>query len=544
MNKIVFKIIKNNLIVSLLDKDIKENLNNTNIINTKETYFSSNYINENIELVSSFLNVIIIKNNINKCIINNKEITLTILNLLKQLPKIEELYLNYDYTLTYDEFIEILNNKYLKYIELYDIPSYLLERIDVNKNLKLKIRNEILFISNFMNTNNINTYTDIFYKKEIIIDEFKDKDYLDFDSFIEINKYLKIIKFNYFTKRQFDYIFNKLIKLNLKNIKIEFNQDKLNLNNVIEYIEKLKKDKEDFIINNNIKFQINYSKEYKNKNIFKQLNLNFIKISLLFIIIAVISMISINLYKNYDDTKAYDTIENDLNKIKLELNIPNNNQNNDIIFIEPDEGDQEKINQTTTTTTTTTIYDIKYDKVFEKLKEINNDTVGWLTVNNTKIDYPVVQSTNNDYYLYRDYYKNKNRHGWIYMDYRNNIEDLSDNTIIFGHNLANQKMFGTLRYVTNPTWYKKSSNQIITFNTTKENMSWQIISIYKIPVTNDYLIANFSSSEEKLKFLDMIVSRSIYDFNATYDESTKIITLSTCSNGSKERLVVHAKLIK
>lgn len=544
MNKIVFKIIKNNLIVSLLDKDIKENLNNTNIINTKETYFSSNYINENIELVSSFLNVIIIKNNINKCIINNKEITLTILNLLKQLPKIEELYLNYDYTLTYDEFIEILNNKYLKYIELYDIPSYLLERIDVNKNLKLKIRNEILFISNFMNTNNINTYTDIFYKKEIIIDEFKDKDYLDFDSFIEINKYLKIIKFNYFTKRQFDYIFNKLIKLNLKNIKIEFNQDKLNLNNVIEYIEKLKKDKEDFIINNNIKFQINYSKEYKNKNIFKQLNLNFIKISLLFIIIAVISMISINLYKNYDDTKAYDTIENDLNKIKLELNIPNNNQNNDIIFIEPDEGDQEKINQTTTTTTTTTIYDIKYDKVFEKLKEINNDTVGWLTVNNTKIDYPVVQSTDNDYYLYRDYYKNKNRHGWIYMDYRNNIEDLSDNTIIFGHNLANQKMFGTLRYVTNPTWYKKSSNQIITFNTTKENMSWQIISIYKIPVTNDYLIANFSSSEEKLKFLDMIVSRSIYDFNATYDESTKIITLSTCSNGSKERLVVHAKLIK
>ena len=544
MNKIVFKIIKNNLIINLLDKDIKENLNNTNIINTKEIYFSSNYINENIELVSSFLNVIIIKNNINKCIINNKDITLTILKLLKHLPKIEELYLNYDYTLTYDEFIEILNNKYLNYIELYDIPRYLLERIDVNKNLKLKIRNEILFISNFMNINNINTYSDIFYKKEIIIDEFKDKDYLDFDSFIEINKYLKTIKFNYFTKRQFDYIFNKLIKLNLKNIKIEFTEEKLNLNNVIEYVEKIKKLKEDFIIENNIKFQINYSKEYKNKYLFKQFNLNFIKISLLFIIIVVTLMISINLYKNYDDTKAYDNIENDLNKIKLELNIPSTNPNNDIIFIEPDEEDHDKITQTTTTTTTTTIYDIKYDQVFEKLKEINSDTIGWLTVNNTKIDYPVVQSTDNDYYLYRDYYKNKNRHGWIYMDYRNNIEDLSDNTIIFGHNLANQKMFGTLRYVTNPTWYKKSSNQIITFNTIKENMKWQIISIYKIPVTNDYLIANFSSSEEKLKFLDMIVSRSIYDFNASYDESTKIITLSTCSNGSKERLVVHAKLIK
>ena len=63
MNKIVFKIVKNEIIVSLLNKDIKENLNNTNVINTKETYFSINYINENVELVSSFLNVIIIKNN-------------------------------------------------------------------------------------------------------------------------------------------------------------------------------------------------------------------------------------------------------------------------------------------------------------------------------------------------------------------------------------------------------------------------------------------------------------------------------------------------
>lgn len=544
MNKIVFKIVKNEIIVSLLNKDFKENLNNTNVINTKETYFSINYINENVELVSSFLNVIIIKNNIHKLIVNNEEATLITLKIIKNINKIDEIYLNYDNTLKYDEFIEILNNNYLKVINLFDIPNYLLEMIDVNKNLKVTIRNEILFTSNFMEINNINTYSDIFYKKEIYINEFKDRDYLDFDYFIQINKYLKIINFNYFSKRQFDYIFNKLIKLNLKNIKINFNEGNINVQNVVEYIDKVKKEKEDFILTNNINFKINYSKEFKKNNMFKQINLNFIKISLLFVILSVTLMMSVNLYRNYSDTKKYDDIENDLQKIKLDLDIPeNNNHDKDITFIEPNDDDKERVTLTTTTTTTTTIYDVKYEKVFEKLKEINNDTVGWLTVNNTKIDYPVVQSTDNDYYLYRDYYKNKNRHGWIYMDYRNNIEDLSDNTIIFGHNLANQKMFGTLRYVTNPSWYKKSSNQIITFNTTKANMKWQIISIYKIPVTNDYLVANFASSEDKLNFLDMITQRSIYNFNATYDENTKIITLSTCSNGSKDRLVVHAKLI-
>lgn len=544
MNKIVFKIVKNEIIVSLLNKDFKENLNNTNVINTKETYFSINYINENVELVSSFLNVIIIKNNIHKFIVNNEEATLITLKIIKNINKIDEIYLNYDNTLKYDEFIEILNNNYLKVINLFDIPNYLLEMIDVNKNLKVTIRNEILFTSNFMEINNINTYSDIFYKKEIYINEFKDRDYLDFDSFIQINKYLKIINFNYFSKRQFDYIFNKLIKLNLKNIKINFNEGNINIQNVVEYINKVKKEKEDFILTNNINFKINYSKEFKKNNMFKQINLNFIKISLLFVILSVTLMMSVNLYRNYSDTKKYDDIENDLQKIKLDLDIPeNNNHDKDITFIEPNDDDKERVTLTTTTTTTTTIYDVKYEKVFEKLKEINNDTVGWLTVNNTKIDYPVVQSTDNDYYLYRDYYKNKNRHGWIYMDYRNNIEDLSDNTIIFGHNLANQKMFGTLRYVTNPSWYKKSSNQIITFNTTKANMKWQIISIYKIPVTNDYLVANFASSEDKLNFLDMITQRSIYNFNATFDENTKIITLSTCSNGSKDRLVVHAKLI-
>ena len=240
-------------------------------------------------------------------------------------------------------------------------------------------------------------------------------------------------------------------------------------------------------------------------------------------------MLGYNVYENYRDNHNQENIETDLNKILIDAtpSIPTTTK----------PGDTTKITPTST-------YDIKYEKVFEKLLAINPDTVGWLTVNNTNIDYPVVQKDDNDYYLKRHYYRNKNRHGWIFMDYRNNIDELSKNTLIYGHNLANQKMFGTLRYALNSYWYKKAKNQIITFNTTKENMKWQIFSIYTIPVTTDYLETEFNSDGDYLSFLNMLSKRSIYDFKQTLTAEDKILTLATCSNGTKNRLVVHAKLIK
>lgn len=543
MNKIEFKISKNFIIVDLVNKDIKENLNNTNVINTREIYFSDKYIGMNIELVSSFLHVITLKNNIDSVRIKNKNCTLVVLRLINCLSRISNLYIDYDESLCYGEFLELLNNKYLKYINLYDIPPYLLERLDINNNLEIDMRNEVLFISNFMIGNKINNYSDMFYKKEIVIEDFSDRDYYDFDSFIQVNKYLRCIVFKFFDKKLFNYIVKGIKDNNLNNIRIVFKEDSVNLSDVVGYVSRFKKVNEDFIFSNGIDFKIDYSKEYKEKNIFRQLNLNIIKYSLVFVIVVICLMVSVNLYRNFVDSNKYDTIENDLNKLLEDVSSSDTPVNNDddLIFIKPNEEDVDKI---TETTTTTGIYDIKYEKVFEKLLDINKDTVGWLTVNNTNIDYPVVQYTDNDYYLNRDYYQNKNRHGWIFMDYRNNYSDLSDNTIIYGHNLANQKMFGTLRYALNSSWYMKTNNQIITLNTLESNLKWKIISIYKLPKTNDYLVANFSSPDEKLEFLKMITERSIYDFNEDYDEDTKILTLSTCSNGTKERLVVHAKLIK
>lgn len=539
MIKIVFKINGNNINAYKLLKDTpKEDLNKTNVIDTKELVFSDIYIKNNLELVSSFLNVIIIKRKINTMVIKDFELTMLILDIINTIPNITNLIIKSDEAINYDIFLKLLDNNYLENLEVYDFPRILLERLDTNKKIVVKTRTEILFISNFMKVNNLNTYSDIYYKKNIIISNFTKDDQNDLITFIKVNKYLKEIIFKDFNVSSFDLLMNLLIQNARENIKISFDYDNLK-DTDINVIGKYKKVNERLLLNSNITFKINYSDEYKKNNLFKQINLNFIKVSLGAVISAVIIMIGINYYKNYVDEQHYLGIENNLKEI-IKNNQKKTEDESPLDIIEPGDDDS----TTTTTTTTTTVYDIQYEKVFSTLQGINKDTVGWLTVNNTKIDYPVVQGKDNDYYLKRDYYQSKNRHGWIFMDYRNNPDELDENTIIYGHNLANQTMFGTLRYALNSYWYNKSANQIITFNTPNANMKFQIFSIYTIPTTNDYLDVTFPSVGAYQEYIDLVKGRSIYDFNVEVTPDDKLLTLSTCANGNDKRLVVHAKLIK
>jgi sortase B len=539
----MFKTNKNTILVSVYKKDkLDEDLNNTNVINTKEIYFSTDYIRENLELVSSFLNVIIIKQNISKVSVKDYNIVPIVLDVINLIPSIKELYIATDNAISYEIFIKLLDNKYLTNIDVFDIPTYLLERLDLNKDLDINLRCEILFISNFMESNNLKTYSEIYYKKNIVIDkEFKEIDTNDFLTFLNINKYLRVIEFAYFNEELFNFVMDEIFKFNLSNIRIIFREKDIDINEVYKVVNKYKENNDKELKNNNITFKIDYSPEYKKNNMFKQINLNILKGSLITVIVVVVLMMGINIYRNYKDNKKSDEIEKAINDI-MQVNVDDGQteeEDDTPELIEPNDSDMEIINSTTTT-----VYDIKYKMVFDELLAINDDTVGWLKVNNTNIDYPVVQSDDNDYYLKHDYYKSSNRHGWVFMDYRNSVNSLSRNTIIYGHNLSNQKMFGTLRYVLNSSWYKKASNQIITFNSIYENMQFQIFAIYRVPVTNDYLRTDFASDDDYLEFIDMIKSRSIYDFNVEVGADDKILTLSTCSNGRTNRLVVHAKLIQ
>lgn len=190
-----------------------------------------------------------------------------------------------------------------------------------------------------------------------------------------------------------------------------------------------------------------------------------------------------------------------------------------------------------------TVKDIQNDtSAINELKSKNNDTIGWLKVNNTNIDYPFVQSKDNKYYLTHNYNKKKTSAGWIFLDKRNN-KDLSDkNNIIYGHSRKDKSMFGTLKYTLNKNWYKNKDNLIIKITIELKEYNYKIFSVYTIERENYYLQTDFTTKKEYKTFLNILRERSIYDFKPDIENTTSILTLSTCYKNNK-RVVVHAKLI-
>lgn len=179
---------------------------------------------------------------------------------------------------------------------------------------------------------------------------------------------------------------------------------------------------------------------------------------------------------------------------------------------------------------------------FNGLKRTNPDVVGWLKVNGTNINYPFVQSSDNDYYLTQSFNKSYNGGGWVFLDYRNNGTN-NKNTIIYAHGRSDKTMFGTLKNVLNNGWLNNTNNYVIKISTETENSLWQIFSVYRIPTTSDYLQTNFNDETEYQNFLDMIKDRSSHNFDTNVASTDNILTLSTCYNNS-DKMVVHAKLIK
>ena len=179
---------------------------------------------------------------------------------------------------------------------------------------------------------------------------------------------------------------------------------------------------------------------------------------------------------------------------------------------------------------------------FDELKEKNTDTVAWIKVPNTLINYPIVQREDNKFYLKNDFYKKQNIYGWIFADFRDEFPNLSQNTIIYGHNTSIGIMFGDLINLLDQKWYENEENKYIYLSTTEKEYKFEIFSVYKINTTNDYIKVDFNNDFNE--YIQMILGRSFIDFK-TKVENEKIITLSTCYNtqNSAVKLVVHAKMI-
>lgn len=196
-------------------------------------------------------------------------------------------------------------------------------------------------------------------------------------------------------------------------------------------------------------------------------------------------------------------------------------------------------NTNSITTVNTNFINVNLNYYIQK----NPETVAWLQVNGTKVNYPVVQHNDNDFYLEHDFYKRKTANGWIFGDYRNDFETFNNNTIIYGHNLINRTMFGSIPFLLNNNWFENKNNHYIKLSTKNTNSVWQIFSVYKIEPTTDYLQAKFNSTTTYQEFLNTLKNRSTYNFDLELNYTDKIITLSTCDDIGTKRVAVHAKLI-
>lgn len=185
---------------------------------------------------------------------------------------------------------------------------------------------------------------------------------------------------------------------------------------------------------------------------------------------------------------------------------------------------------------------------YKALYEQNNDTVGWIRIADTNIDYPVVQSIqSNAYYLHRDFNREYSSSGIPFMDYQCSIDPQSDNTIIYAHNMRNGTMFHDLLKYKDREFYE--SHKVIEFDTLKDVCKYEIFAVFHTQVDekNEFQYYNFVNADTDAdfdKFIAQCIKQSLYKTDIIPVRGDKILTLSTCSyNTDNERFVVFARKI-
>lgn len=166
----------------------------------------------------------------------------------------------------------------------------------------------------------------------------------------------------------------------------------------------------------------------------------------------------------------------------------------------------------------------------------NDDTVAWLIVPNTNINYPVVQSDNNEYYLNHNYKKKKNSAGWVFLDKDNNLLSDDQNIVIYGHHRKDGIMFGDVDKLMKKKYYDENDGTIILVYADR-NDYYKIFSVYSVDSDDFYTTKNFKDFDDTIKEFE---KRSEIDFNRDLKNVEQILTLSTCHNNNKDRLIVQA----
>lgn len=456
--------------------------------------------------------------------------------IIKEL-NLECLILDFLSTMDVEDYELFLQCSSLKEIYCYFMSSDFIYKFK-EKNIEVHISSEKKISDKFLELHDTDNKDSLYYKKVITISEEYPLLIEDLKEFLKINYKLKAIHIRVYSKELIDSIVDLVKNDESRNVVIFLHQENDKGNFIVNNFKWLKelsdKCKEDYTC----EFRIIYSNAFLGKNLFKQLTFNNLK--LILILCIYISAVTLVIMKSYEYVEKMSIAS--LNSELLNNQEPDNEEEEDEVFEETltdtDREMEEEIPQEVIKSKYT------FDKSFKKLLSINKETVAYLTVKNTQISYPVVQHSDNSYYLGRDFYKKKTVMGWVYMDYRNNPKEFDDNTIIYGHNMKNGTMFGSLKKVLDSSWRKNEENMTISLDLPTGSYKFKIFSIYKVDYTTDYLITKFHSKSSKEDFINMITKRSIFNSGIKVGLDDKILTLSTCTGSNNRRLVVHAVLVK
>ncbi len=189
-------------------------------------------------------------------------------------------------------------------------------------------------------------------------------------------------------------------------------------------------------------------------------------------------------------------------------------------------------------------------KDYQTLYNKNKKLIGWLKIDDTIIDYPVMQTTNNEYYLDHNYEQKFDKNGSIFMEAKCNVYPRSQNMILYGHHMKSGKMFGDLEKYAKESYYKEHS--IIQFDTIYEKSIYQVMFVFRTKVLKEneiafkyYQFIDAGSEIEFNSYMNEMAEMSIYDTGVTALYGDELLTLSTCDNSQTDgRFVVVAKRIQ
>ena len=193
--------------------------------------------------------------------------------------------------------------------------------------------------------------------------------------------------------------------------------------------------------------------------------------------------------------------------------------------------------------------------VYEVLNEYktlinkNKKLIGWIKIDDTIIDYPVMQTVNNEYYLNHNFNQEEDKNGCIFMDYQCDVIKGCDNYILYGHHMQSGKMFGTLDDYSEESYYKK--HPTIQFDTIYEKGTYEIMYVFRSKVYSEeditfkyYQFINAGSEKEFNSYLNEMANLSLYDTGVTASYGDQLLTLSTCDYQEEQgRFVVVAKRV-